>query len=87
MMLYNDILVGDVPTPIGFKLQYSADNSNWNDVYSWDIRGVAGYRSTSGSISIAGSPSNVYYRLYMYNPSFNNSQAVNALGLTLSLWN
>lgn len=86
MMLYNDILVGDVPTPIGFKLQYSDDNSNWNDVYSWDIRGVAGYRSTSGSISIAGSPSNVYYRLYMYNPSFNNSQAVNALGLTLSLW-
>lgn len=86
MMLYNDILVGSVPTPIGFKLQYSTDNSNWNDVYSWDIRGVAGYRSTNGSISVGGSPSNVYYRLYMYNPSFNNSQVVNALGLTLSLW-
>ena len=87
MMLYNDILTVDVPTAIGFKLQYSTNNSTWTDVYSWDIRGSAGYRSTSGSISITGSPANVYYRLYMYNPSFNNTQVVNALGLTLSVWN
>lgn len=87
MMLYNEISTGDVPSAIGFKLQYSTNNSTWTDVYSWDIRGAAGYRSTSGSLSITGSPANVYYRLHMYNPSFNNSQVVNALGLTLSLWN
>ena len=74
-------------TPVGLTLQYSTNLSSWSDIYSWDLRGAAGYRSASGSLSITGSPANVYYRLVKYNPSDPLAINFNALGLTLSVWN
>lgn len=74
-------------TPVGLTLQYSTNLSSWSDIYSWDLRGAAGYRSASGSLSITGSPANVYYRLVKYNPSDTSPINFNALGLTLSVWN
>lgn len=74
-------------TPVGLTLQYSTNLSSWSDIYSWDLRGTAGYRSASGSVSITGSPANVYYRLVKYNPSDTLAINFNALGLTLSVWN
>ena len=74
-------------TPVGLTLQYSTNLSSWNDIYSWDLRGTAGYRSASGTVSITGSPANVYYRLVKYNPSDTSAINFNALGLTLSVWN
>lgn len=76
-----------IATPVGLTLQYSTNFSTWSDVANWDVRGAAGYRNTSGSITIGGSPSVVYYRLKRYNPSEDSSISFNALGLTLSLWN
>ncbi len=76
-----------IATPVGLTLQYSTNFSTWSDVANWDVRGAAGYRNTSGSITIGGSPSAVYYRLKRYNPSEDSSISFNALGLTLSLWN
>ncbi len=76
-----------IVTPVGLTLQYSTNFSTWSDVANWDVRGAAGYRNTSGSITIGGSPSAVYYRLKRYNPSEDSSISFNALGLTLSLWN
>jgi len=74
-------------TPVGLTLQYSTNLSSWNDIYSWDLRGTAGYRSASGTVSITGSPANVYYRLVKYNPSQTSPINFNGLGLTLSVWN
>lgn len=76
-----------ITTPVGLTLQYSTNFSRWSDVANWDVRGAAGYRNTSGSITIGGTPSPVYYRLKRYNPSYTSSVSFNALGLTLSLWN
>lgn len=76
-----------IATPVGLTLQYSTNFSTWSDVANWDVRGAAGYRNTSGSITIGGSPSAVYYRLKRYNPGEDSSISFNALGLTLSLWN
>jgi hypothetical protein len=74
-------------TPVGLTLQYSTNLSSWENIYSWDLRGTAGYRSTSGAVSITGSPANVYYRLVKYNPSEPLAVNLGALGLTLSVWN
>ena len=79
-----DITAG---TPVGLTLQYSTNLSTWADIYSWDLRGTAGYRSASGAVSITGSPANVYYRLVKYNPSEPLAVNLSVLGLTLSVWN
>jgi hypothetical protein len=76
-----------IPTPLGLTLQYSSNLTTWTDVANWDVRGAAGYRNTTGSITVSGVPTVVYYRLKRYNPSHDNSVSFAALGLTLSLWN
>lgn len=73
----------------GFKLQYATSVSGtWTDVDSgFDVRGAADtFQRSTGSISISGSPSVVYFRLQTVSPNFDLDQNFIFLGFTLSLW-
>lgn len=73
----------------GFKLQWATSpTGTWYDVDSgFDMRGSANQhiRST-GSISVTGSPSVVYFRLQTVSPNAGLDQNVFFTGFVLSLW-
>jgi hypothetical protein len=72
----------------GFKLQWATSVAGtWNDVDSgFDMRGNANdYKRFTGSISITGSPSVVYFRLQTVSPSPNGDANVYIVNFTLSL--
>lgn len=79
------------PSACGFKLQWSASSSvsgTWTDVDAgFSMNGdVATTVRSSGSVSVTGTPSVVYFRLKVVNATGNNL-TVGVVGMTLSLWN
>jgi hypothetical protein len=73
----------------GFKLQWSTSpTGTWYDVDSgFDMRGsVNSHIRTTGTISVTGSPSVVYFRLQTVSPNSGLDQAVFFTGFVLSIW-
>ena len=73
----------------GFKLQWASNPAGtWTDVDAgFDMRGAANtFVRTSGSVSVTGSPSVVYFRLQTVSPNSGIDQNVFFVGFTLSLW-
>jgi hypothetical protein len=85
-MLWDEILSTIVTSAVGLTLQYSTNGSTWNDVASFDIRGTAGFRDFTGSMSV-GSPSSLYFRLLSYNAGYNSNVTFNQIGMHLEVWN
>jgi len=73
----------------GMKLQWATTpTGTWYDVDSgFDMRGAANsHLRSTGSISITGTPSVVYFRLQTVSPSPNPDAVLYIVGFTLSLW-
>jgi hypothetical protein len=73
----------------GFKLQWASSTAGpWNDVDSgFDMRGSANaHIRTTGSITVTGSPSVVYFRLQTVSPNAGLDYNVLYVGFTLSIW-
>jgi hypothetical protein len=73
----------------GFKLQWATSTSGtWYDVDSgFDMRGAINtHIRTTGSISVTGSPSVVYFRLQTVSPNAGINNNVFFTGFVLSLW-
>ena len=77
------------PSFSGMKLQWATSpTGTWYDVDSgFDMRGSANQHiRTTGSISVTGSPSVVYFRLQTVSPNAGLDQNAIIVGFTLSLW-
>lgn len=86
-MLWDQILSASIPYAVGLTLQYSTNGSTWDNVASFDIRGTAGFREFTGSMSL-GSPAALYFRLLSYNAGYSdNSVTFNQVGMHLTVWN
>lgn len=76
------------PNSAGFKIQYATSTSGpWNDASSViDLKGATNTHSRlTGAVSISGSPSVIYYRLLVSNPSPNVDDELIFIGFNLSL--